>query len=433
MVTRLALVFSLAVLAGGCAGDRGRNSPADDDDSVPTDDDDSATADDDDSGAEPNQPPEISSTPVEEMPLSLALAGSFEPGRLFMSSSKTDEVRVYDATTLEYIRSMGHPLFSETSSSSYVYGPNGLAFNERGNLVVAAHGWFVEFSDYDVVYATYEKLTAEASENVAFDPRGNLYTTTSTGGSDELNQYRASDYAFERVVPVPAGAGQLTGITFDARHRLYLASQADITVHVGEADPNFTTFTWIDSISASGLPGNLEGIQVSSTGDLVAAGGDMALFDRSTGALVGTFDAPEDYFPVPVRVDNEGTIFTADFENGSGSASADLVRFSPDGATWLVRNDPGLFGPFGGAVSGTVLAGDPPVEYSYVAAAVDPDGDPLTWSLLEGPEEMSIDGSGRVSWWLTSEAVGVHVVRIRVEDGRGGWTEQLYTLTVTAS
>ncbi len=80
-----------------------------------------------------------------------------------------------------------------------------------------------------------------------------------------------------------------------------------------------------------------------------------------------------------------------------------------------------------------VLAGDPPVEYSYVAAAVDPDGDLLTWSLPQGPEEMSIDGSGRVSWWLTSEAVGVHVVRIRVEDGRGGGAEQLDTLTVTAS
>jgi len=78
-----------------------------------------------------------------------------------------------------------------------------MAFNERGNLVVAAYADFVEFSDYGVEYAVYPKAAAEATENVIFDALGNLYTTTATGGTDKLNQYRAEDYAFEMTIAVP--------------------------------------------------------------------------------------------------------------------------------------------------------------------------------------------------------------------------------------
>lgn len=410
----------------------------------PTADDDDDTADDDagdDDGADDdggdddtdNQPPEITSSPVTEFVLSAEFDSDFAPNQLFVSSSRTDEVRVYDAGTLAFVQAFTHPLFSDPVGDSFMYGPNGLAFNQRGNLVVAAHSAFVEFSDYGVEYAVYPKVDPEPTENVLLDRLGNLYTTTSTGGTDKLNQYRALDYAFEQTIEVPPGAGQLTGITIDGRDRLYLASQTDATIHMAEADSTFTTFTWSFSYDASGAPGSLEGIQFNRNGELVAAAGDMLLYEAQSGAFIGSFDAPDDAFPVPVRVDNSGSIFTADYENGSGTLPADIYKFSPDGSSFITVNDPDLWGPFGGAVSGTVLSGDPPLLYLYPVVAVDPDGDTLTYTLTEGPVSMSLDeDTGELTWPVTSLHVGTTSVSIHVSDGNGGSDSQDFELEIAA-
>ena len=431
-----ALALALLVTAAGCAQVRAPDD--DDDDVIAGDDDDSAASDDDDNSddddsAEANAPPQITSTAPEQFVISEAFASNFEPNQLFMASSGTDEIRVYDATTLAFLQAFTHPSFAVAGSPAFRYGPNGVAFNERGNLVVAAYEVFVEFSDYGVEYATYAKQSPEATENLLFDRDGNLYTTTSTGGTDLLIQYRALDYAYEQQIPTPASAGQYTGITFDGRNRLYLASQSDATIHVAEANPAFTAFTWV-AAWPSGNPGGLEGLQFNRDGNLVAAGGDLVLYETLGGTVVTSFDAPTDAYPVPVRVDNDGNIFTADYENGSGTAPADIYRFSPDGSTFDMINDPGLYGPFGGAVSGVVLSGDPPVEYVYPVQAVDPDGDTLQFSLVEAPFGMTIDaGTGALSWLVTSFALGSYPVTVRVEDGHGGSDEQSWTLVVLGS
>ena len=105
--------------------------------------------------------------------------------------------------------------------------------------MVAAYSAYVEFSDYGVEYKTYPKATSEATENITFDANGNLYTTTSTGGSNKLNKYAAADYSFEQSIDVPGGFGEFTGITFDGGHRLYIASQGDNAIHVAQADEDF--------------------------------------------------------------------------------------------------------------------------------------------------------------------------------------------------
>ena len=69
--------------------------------------------------------------------------------------------------------------------------------------------------------------------------------------------------------------------------------------------------------------------------------------------------------------------------------------------------------------------------YEYQAEAADPDGDTLTYSLNVGPEEMTIDPeTGLVTWSLTANDRGTHTVLIKVEDGRGGFAEQEYTVSV---
>ncbi len=375
-----------------------------------------------------NLPPEIDSEAPLELLLQELLGGDFEPGQLFLASSVTREIRVYDADTLAFVQSFTHPLFHETS-----YNPRGMAFNERGNLVVATFTTFVEFSDYGVVYDTYPKKDAEATENVIFDAVGNLYTTTATGGTDRLNQYAAADYGFVQTIAGPLGAGQYTGITFDDQSRLYLASQSDNRIHIAEADEDFTNFTWTKALPGSGPAVRLEGLVFNRTGELVVAQADLLRYNLETETIVGSFDVPQDAWPVPVSVDNLGNIYTSDFENGNGSLSADIVRFNSEGEEPLAINDPDLFGPFGLAISGVVLASDPPVLYAYQVEASDPDGDALSYSLIEGPPGMVIDSeSGLIEWWVTSKDLGSHGVTVEVEDGKGGADQQMFTLVIKA-
>lgn len=95
---------------------------------------------------------------------------AFTDGTLFVSSSLTEQVRMYDTTTLSFVASFTNPQFGVPVSGSYAYGSNGMAFNSRGNLVVAAYGTFVEFSAPGVqVGQAHAKHTIEANETVLFD------------------------------------------------------------------------------------------------------------------------------------------------------------------------------------------------------------------------------------------------------------------------
>ena len=375
-----------------------------------------------------NLGPEISSEPVAKLQLEQKLGGKFTPGQIFLASSVTKEIRVYDALTLKFLQKFSHPLFAET-----VYNPRGMAFNERANLVVATYTTFIEFSDYGVVYKTYPKKDPEATENVIFDALGNLYTTTATGGTDHLNQYAALDYSFAQTIKGPVGAGQYTGITFDDKHRLYLASQSDNKIHVAEADAEFKAFMWTKALPGQGPAVRLEGIVFNRTGELLVAQADLLRYDLVQDKVVGTFDVPQDVWPVPVSVDNDGNIYTADFEDGNGSKSADIVRFDPQGQNPLTINDPQLQGPFGLAISGTVLASDPPVLYSYQVIATDPEGDVLTYALLVAPPGMTVDPqSGLIEWLVTSKQLGTHDVTVEVSDGQGNTDVQMFALEIAA-
>jgi RHS repeat-associated protein len=70
--------------------------------------------------------------------------------------------------------------------------------------------------------------------------------------------------------------------------------------------------------------------------------------------------------------------------------------------------------------------------YAYTLAATDPDGDPLTYTVVSGPAGLSPpDDAHRITW--TPTTAGVYAVRLRVSDGRGGVAEQPFDLTVVAA
>jgi hypothetical protein len=83
------------------------------------------------------------------------------------------------------------------------------------------------------------------------------------------------------------------------------------------------------------------------------------------------------------------------------------------------------------------ILSSPPQEihgavYTYRVIAEDPDGDPITFSLVSAPTGMTIDSnSGVISWPITQESTGNHVVEIAAQDPDGLKTTQKYTLSIT--
>jgi RHS repeat-associated protein len=71
------------------------------------------------------------------------------------------------------------------------------------------------------------------------------------------------------------------------------------------------------------------------------------------------------------------------------------------------------------------------IEYAYDPDVIDPEGDPLSWSLDSQPPGMAINAStGAIRWTPTSDQRGTHTVRIRVDDGKGAYATQTYTILV---
>ena len=69
--------------------------------------------------------------------------------------------------------------------------------------------------------------------------------------------------------------------------------------------------------------------------------------------------------------------------------------------------------------------------YRYDVEATDPDGDPLSYQLVTGPEGMTIDpATGAIAWTPGEDVLGNHAVTVRVEDGRGGFAEQRFDVSV---
>jgi len=76
----------------------------------------------------------------------------------------------------------------------------------------------------------------------------------------------------------------------------------------------------------------------------------------------------------------------------------------------------------------------PGLPYVYQATAKDPDNDRLTFSLLVAPAGMTVDpNSGKITWNPQSSDLGNEAVLLQVDDGRGGTTQQPYTVSTIAA
>lgn len=74
---------------------------------------------------------------------------------------------------------------------------------------------------------------------------------------------------------------------------------------------------------------------------------------------------------------------------------------------------------------------DPNEVYRYDADAVDPDDDPLTYSIVDGPGGLIINSeTGQLLWAASPDQVGVHEVTLAADDGRGGIATQSFKIQV---
>lgn len=70
-------------------------------------------------------------------------------------------------------------------------------------------------------------------------------------------------------------------------------------------------------------------------------------------------------------------------------------------------------------------------DYSYQFLTTDPDNDPISFALLEGPAGMSITQSGLLSLPSVPDSlVGDHTVRVQISDGNGGTNTATFPLRI---
>jgi Bacterial Ig-like domain/Putative Ig domain len=68
--------------------------------------------------------------------------------------------------------------------------------------------------------------------------------------------------------------------------------------------------------------------------------------------------------------------------------------------------------------------------YQYDVDAIDPNQDPLTYTLLEAPDGMTIDSQTGVIAWTGTTGLGNYRVSVEVSDGRGGVAAQQFVVAV---
>lgn len=72
--------------------------------------------------------------------------------------------------------------------------------------------------------------------------------------------------------------------------------------------------------------------------------------------------------------------------------------------------------------------------YQYLLAAVDAEGDPISFDLQTAPPGMTIDKkAGLISWKIPADLSGAYRVRIVAEDGQGGSSSQEFELSLPPS
>lgn len=276
----------------------------------------------------------------------------FTTGHVFLAGSRNAEVFEFDET-LTLVTRWTDPHFGKVlpfPGQALDLGPAGMAFDASGNLVVAGVDSFCVFSAPNVLVDCHPKIKKQATENVIFDHLGNLYTTTATGGTNEIHKYDSS-YAFVKTFAMPTG--EMTGVTCDPTGNLFIGSQ----LGSGKSQVFKVDRTTLTPTATIPLAGTVEGLQYAA-GDVFWAalqGSIVKVSALPPYTITTTIKDPGLAYAVPLTIDGAGNVYTSDYENGSGTAAADIYVWKPDGTLKVSRKATEVWGPFGLVVGGTRL------------------------------------------------------------------------------
>ena len=146
----------------------------------------------------------------------------------------------------------------------------------------------------------------------------------------------------------------------------------------------------------------------------------FSLLSGPSGMTVDASTGTVTWSPASTDVGNAAVALRVDDGHG-GSAEQDF--------TLSVINPPPDRPPV--FTTSPVVDGNLSTPYAYQAHATDPDSDPLTFSVVSGPQGLTVDATtGLVSWTPTVAQIGPNSVTLQVADGRGGTAVQTYTIAV---
>jgi hypothetical protein len=134
--------------------------------------------------------------------------------------------------------------------------------------------------------------------------------------------------------------------------------------------------------------------------------------------------------------DADGLANLEEFRRGTNPNNPDTDGDGVDDATEIANGsdprDPASRNRAPVIASQAVISASEQQPYSYQVQASDPDGDGISFSLLQSPVGMSISGAGLIQWTPGSNQTGFSTVIIRASDGRGGSALQQYRVNVLA-
>jgi len=74
----------------------------------------------------------------------------------------------------------------------------------------------------------------------------------------------------------------------------------------------------------------------------------------------------------------------------------------------------------------------PGQSYAYTAQATDPENAAVSYSLISAPPGMTIAPTSGVIAWASNAAIGSYPISVRASDPQGAFSDQSYSLNVTA-
>jgi RHS repeat-associated protein len=281
------------------------------------------------------------------------------------------------------------------------------------------------------------------------------------------------------VVVAATGTNTLPTIDSTPRTSIPLGRQFIYAAHATDADANPLTFSLVNP--PSGMTVNpTTGVVLwtpttaqlgNNTATLHVADGQGGSFDQPFTVAVTTSDINEppqiistpttlvtvhdrDYAYNVVGFDADNDPLTYSLVSGPAGMSLDplrgTLRWTPEenqvGSQTVVVQVTDTFGATGqqqftlnvecadlppAIVSPAPTQATAGKRYLYAVRAIDPENDPIAFSLPTAPAGMTIDSHGVIRWQPTAQQLGPFDVVVRATDSDGAFGEQHFTVTVT--